>query len=106
VRRTPWDELPAGFEQAKFTVLGLQRRPWEIEPADKLAVLSPFVSAGAIEMLSAAADNPVALVSRPEELAHIPAKVLQRFGQCLTLHDQAETDDGEDAPAIRQSEKS
>lgn len=99
IRRTRWDELPGGFEELGFQVLGLQPKPWKVEPADKLAVLSPFLTAAAIKMLADAADAPVALVSRPEELAHIPAGVLRRFAQCLTLHDQAETDDGEDAPA-------
>lgn len=99
VRRTAWDELPGGFEEARFRVLGLQRRPWKVEAADKLAVLSPFVSASAVEMLADAAEEPTALVSRPEELARVPAAVLKRFGRCMVLHDQAETDDGEDAPA-------
>lgn len=99
VRRTRWDDLPSGFDEVTFTVLGLQRRPWKIAWANKLAVISPFVSGPAIEMLAESTNQPVALVSRPEELARIPADSLKRFGQCLVLHDQAETDDGEDAPA-------
>lgn len=99
VLRTDWDELPAGFEEIGFQVLGLDKKPWNPAPSNRLAVISPFVRAEALANLIETTDEPVALISRPEELARVDAATLKQFSRCLTLHERAETDDGEDAEA-------
>lgn len=43
--------------------------------------------------------QPVVLVSRPDELARIPKPSLGRFGSIKVLHESAETDDGDDSVA-------
>lgn len=98
VRRTPW-ELPGSFESLAFHAIGLARKPWMPKPSKRLAGVSPFVSAQALESLAQTAQQPVVLVSRPDELARIPAQTLERFEAVKVLHESAETDDGDDATA-------
>ena len=93
---TEW-VLPDGFEGLRFHALGLDgRRGWSPLPSDRLAVVSPFLAEAALESLLASTDHPLALVSRPEELARIDRGVLERFERVLVLADRAEVEDGEE----------
>jgi hypothetical protein len=60
-----------------------------------MIVISPFLSAGALEALCATTQHPVALVSRPDQLAALPEKVRSCFARCLVLSEAAESEDGE-----------
>lgn len=98
LRRTAW-ELPDGWEEVKFHVLGRkQNQRWMPAASDELAVISPFVRGAALEALCATTRKAVALVSRPEELAALDPATVNRFGRCLVLDESAETEDGEEAP--------
>lgn len=97
VRRTAWD-LPDGWEELKLHVLGLKRKSWMPVASDELAVISPFVRKEALDALCATTRKPLALVSRPEELAALDPATLARFSRCLVLDESAETEDGEESP--------
>jgi hypothetical protein len=97
-RRTTWD-LPGRWEELSFHVLGNKAGPWDLggaREADDLAVISPFLTPGALELLLKSARRPVALVSRPDTLAALPATVREKFKRCLILDEAAETDNGEE----------
>lgn len=93
-----WD-LPPGFEEVRFHLLGMTRTPWLPPRSNKLAVISPFCSGNALQRLARTSAGPVALVSRPEELARLSPAYLQSFPRVLTLAETAEVDDGEELPA-------
>ena len=99
LRQTVWEELPGEYEQLAFHTLGLKPRSWAPKPSKRLAVISPFVSASALHALAATTDEAVVLVSRPDELAKASKPSLGKFGALKVLHESAETDDGDDAPA-------
>jgi hypothetical protein len=99
LRRTTWDELPGAFESLAFHSLGLKRRAWQPKPSKRLAVVSPFISASALNDLAATTEEAVVLVSRPDELARASKTSLSRFGALKVLHESAETEDGDDTPA-------
>ncbi len=95
-RRTVW-ELPDGFSELRFHALGLdERTSWSPGVSRRMAVISPFVSEAALNMLLRESRDPVALVSRGEELATIDRGVRKRFERVLTLAEQAEREDGEE----------
>lgn len=98
MQRTPW-ELPGDFESLAFHAIGLTRKPWMPSPSRRVAVVSPFVSAQALDALAMTSQQPVALISRPDELARIPKATLERFALVKTLHESAETEDGDDSAA-------
>ncbi len=98
IRRTTW-ELPGKFESLAFHVMGLTKKPWVPKPSKRLAVISPFVSAHALDSLAMTTQQPIALISRPDEIARIPEIYLARFQSVKVLHESAETDDGDDAVA-------
>ena len=95
LRRVEWD-LPPGFEEVSFHVLGLERREWTPDWSNRFAVISPFCRDKALEMLVDTTQQPVALISRPETLAELSEDITDYFGSCLALNDAAETEDGED----------
>jgi len=97
LRRTRW-ELPPGYEELRFHVLGLRRRAWRPAPSDRLAVISPFCSEEALAQLASTTREPAALISRPEELLKLSPEAWSAFGRTLVLAEQAETEDGEEAP--------
>jgi hypothetical protein len=99
MRRTPW-ELPGKFESLAFHAIGLTKKSWMPKPSKRLAVISPFVSVHALDSLAATSQQPVALISRPDELARIPKASLDRFGAIKVLHESAETEDGDDGVAV------
>jgi hypothetical protein len=96
VRRTTW-ELPGKFESLEFHALGLTTRSWKPKPSKRLAVISPFVKAPALDSIATTSQQPVVLISRPDEMARLPISSLNRFEQRKALDENAETDDGDDA---------
>lgn len=95
VRRTDW-ELPPGFASLQFHILGRTRRSWQPPTARRLVVISPFCNDQALAKLCDQTEAAEALISRPETLAELSAETKNRFRQCLTLQEAAETEDGED----------
>jgi hypothetical protein len=89
-------QLPEGFDELRFTTLGFNGKGWSPQQSQRLAVISPFVSATALEKLSKSTREPVLLVSRSEELDMIGDSGRRSFHQCLALKDVAEAEDGED----------
>ncbi|MFN7699314.1 MAG: hypothetical protein ACK6CU_22890 [Deltaproteobacteria bacterium] len=92
-------QLPGGFGEVAFHLLGFDGKQWLPDPSERLVVVSPFVTKTALEALASTTREAVALVSRTEELARIAPSVLQAFGRIATLNEAAETEDGEDAEA-------
>ncbi|MCT2538761.1 phospholipase D family protein [Sedimentimonas flavescens] len=91
---------PEGVSRIAFHVNGLGATPWRPLAGRGLTVISPFVSADALEHLTqGVAPEAAQLVSRAEELARIPGPVLARFGKVLVLDEMAETEDGEECEA-------
>ena len=90
-----WD-LPEGYEELSFHVLGLRKHKWFPPESNKLVVISPFCSDEALNKLADTTHEPQALISRTEVLDTIQEETLKRFTHCLTLHEAAETEDGED----------
>lgn len=99
LRETTWDELPGDFEKLVFHTLGLKRKPWLPKLSKRLAVVSPFVQASALNALAATTQEAVVLLARPDELAKTPKASLAKFGRLMTLHESAETADGDDIVA-------
>lgn len=95
LRRTTWD-LPGRWDELAFHVIGTKRGPWDPGWADDLAVISPFLTPAALEQLRKGARRPMALVSRVDTLAALPAAAWGAFERCLVLDDAAETEDGEE----------
>jgi hypothetical protein len=99
-RRTEW-ELPPGFEDLQFHVLGLSRKStqWLPEGSDRLLVISPFVSDTALALLAETSSEPVALISRAEELDRLEPATRAKFEKIFVMSDRAESEDGEDTAA-------
>jgi len=95
VERIRW-ELPPGYYDVKFHLLGMGRGGWLPEPSSSLVVVSPFVSGGALAALAKLSQQPLALISRSEELDRLEPSVRERFRTALILHEAAEAEDGED----------
>jgi len=93
--RTPWD-LPEKFESVRFHAIGLRGKEWGLPECDRLAVISPFLSEGALGTLAKSTRNAIALISRPEELAKIPKEALAKFGRISILHERTQPDDVEE----------
>jgi hypothetical protein len=87
--RTRW-ELPRGFEGVRFHCTGLDGKGWLPAPSDRLAALSPFCSARALEALAQTTEAATDLVSRPEELVELPAGAETAFERVYILDDFAE----------------
>lgn len=95
LRRTEF-ELPDGFDELAFHVLGRDGKPWVPAPSKRLVVVSPFLSDSTVRALASTTEEAVAFVSRAEELDQIAPVALAQFGRRLVLHESAETEDGED----------
>jgi len=80
-------ELPGGFEELSFHLLGLGGGSWLPGESDELVVISPFVSENALEKLADTTRNPLALVSRQEELAGLEAAALEYFDGKYVLNE-------------------
>ncbi|MFP4166979.1 MAG: hypothetical protein ACLFUF_07435, partial [Opitutales bacterium] len=73
-------ELPEGFDDFAFWPLGMENsRSWPFPAnADRLLVVSPFLSPNLLEYLGADRRPPV-LISRQEALDELPAETIERF---------------------------
>lgn len=96
-RQADW-EYPPGFTDLKFHALGLDDRAWLPDASKELAVISPFIRAGALRRLLGTTEQARLLVARPEELDVIPADVVQAFDAAKVLSEQAASGDSEDTP--------
>ncbi|MDR6609029.1 phospholipase D family protein [Pseudomonas synxantha] len=103
-------ELPDAFERLNFHALGLGKKPtiWIPRPApnerwDELGIISPFVTAPAIEALTKSTDSTTFLISRPEELDRLPNKNSAYFGEDWVLNDQVDSaEDTDELPGRQQ----
>lgn len=95
VRRTKW-ELPNGYEDVSFHVLGRRRGSWTPPRSQRLAVISPFVTEPALKHLRDTTGEFVGVIARPEDLNELPATALLLAKSWYTLADAAETEDGEE----------
>lgn len=103
-------ELPGAFESLNFHALGLGKKPtkWIPRPTtnerwDELGIISPFVTASAIEALSNITDATTFLISRPEELDRLPEKNSAYFGEDWVLNDQVDSpEDTDELPGRQQ----
>ncbi len=93
LKRVDWD-LPNGFEELRFHVLGIDETSWAPARSRRLVVISPFVRPKALAMLAKTSEIPVAVISRSESLAELNGET--PFRDAYVLHDAAETEDGED----------
>ena len=89
-------QLPLGFREYRFHVLGLKRRPWRPAKCGNMAIISPFCDAAALKELIGQSSRKTFLISRPEALEQLPLELLSNV-ECFYLHEAAETEDGEDA---------
>lgn len=96
LRYVEWD-MPAGCDALDFHVNGIGTAGWKPAKSKSIAVMSPFVDEEALEHLAALAPRAAKkLISRPDQLACIPAFTLSKFDQVLVLDEMAEGDDGEE----------
>jgi hypothetical protein len=102
VRYADW-QLPGGFDSVHFHTLGLNNQRWLPPASRRLVVISPFVTENALRELAGTTEEPVALITRAEELDALPGHGESSFARRLVLHEEAETEEGED-PA-EQSER-
>lgn len=103
VARTVW-ELPDGVDELRLHAIGLNGREWLPPRSDRLVVMSPFCTAGALERLARTSDSARALISRPEELVRMTQRsqdATQPFERRLVLRETAEADDDEGASLRR-----
>lgn len=91
--RVVW-ELPDGFDELHFHLLGFGKRKWRPKKNNGLAVISPFIRPAALKALAKTSDAPLAVISRSESFAELGDAV--PFYSSHVLHDAAETEDGED----------
>lgn len=103
---TQWT-APGRFSEVRFHPLGIGAKAtqWFPEPAsgmpwDQLGVISPFVSADALDALSSRARESLFLVSRAEELDRCASH--GRFSDVRVLSDHATSGDTEDDAVHRQ----
>lgn len=90
-------EYPDGVTDIEFAANGLGGESWTPKIGRTVGIISPFVTAGALEHLAGKVSPQNAfLLSRGEELAHIPEDTLARFGKVMVLDELAETEDGEE----------
>jgi len=95
--------LPEGFSDITFHALGLGGRPPDIrEDGDRMLVVSPFLTRGALTRLSSS-PRPHVLVSRQESLDDVGAEGVGGFAKTYVLapHAWAEfaAEDGDTVPA-------
>lgn len=87
--------LPAGVEAGRFLPIGLEgpsSLPFP-DRADRIAVISPFLTAGLLKRLPAASERR-ALISQPDQLLACGPTVVANFGEVFTLDsDTAPVDD-------------
>lgn len=100
--RCEW-ELPPGFQELRFHALGIGRKPEAWLPApdsgdwDDLGVISPFVTAAALDRLAALSTAPPFLISRAEELDALPPSAAAAYESVWIMDERAESSDKEEA---------
>lgn len=88
---------PEHVRRISFAVNGLSEQAWRPRVGKKLAVISPFMTDGALtELTRYVAPEDAFLLGRAEEMALLTAETLARFGRVSILDELAETEDGED----------
>ena len=92
-------ERPDGFRRARFFVNGLGGSSWQPETSDELVIVSPFCDDKALAALAASSTEPLALISRVDELDRLAPSTRAKFGRVLVLDETAESEDGEDLSA-------
>ena len=101
--RTAW-ELPDGIHEFRLHTIGLEARVWLPPRSERLVVMSPFCTAGALKRLAGTSRSPRALISRPEEFVRISSgsnDAIKPFERRLVLRETAEADDDEDVSLRR-----
>ena len=79
-------EPPEGFDDFAFHPLGLEprRHPWPLERADRLLIMSPFLSDGLVDEIAAQAAESI-LISRPDTLDAISRSVFNNTRTVYSL---------------------
>lgn len=95
IGKTAW-ELPEGFEEVSFQILGIDNRSWNLPWSKRMAVVSPFLTDDALSWLGERTEALAAVVSRPDEMNRLESGTLQRAKKWFTLDEAAETEDGEE----------
>lgn len=96
VDRAEWT-LPRPFQGVSFAVNGFGSEAWRPDRSTKMAIVSPFCDAAALEQLAKRTQNPPRVVSRSEELDKVPEQVLAKFAEVSVMSDHALVDgDDED----------
>ena len=96
VDRAEWT-LPQPFKTVSFAVNGFGREAWRPEWSTRMAIVSPFCDAAALDRLAKRTQNQLRLVSRSEELDKVPEQVLAKFTEVSVMSDRVPVDaDGED----------
>ena len=96
VDRAEWT-LPQPFKTVSFAVNGFGSEAWRPEWSTRMAIVSPFCDAAALERLAKRTQNPPRLVSRSEELDKVSEEVLAKFTEVSVMSDRVPVDaDGED----------
>lgn len=96
VDRAEWT-LPKPFKTVSFAVNGFGPEAWRPEWSTRMAIVSPFGDAAALERLAKRTQYPPRLVSRAEELDKVPAQALAKFTEVSVMSDRVPVDaDGED----------
>ena len=93
-RKCEW-ELPAGYKDISFHILGVTNKNWLPPQSDELAVISPFVREDALKALVKTTNKARFLLTRSEELYNIGCETISSFEYCAVLAEQAETGDSE-----------
>lgn len=86
--------LPPGFDDLRFWPLGMgTENHWPFgEQIDRMLVISPFLSAKRLHLLSRLGRQHI-LVSRPDALAALKPKELDPYKEILTLNPAADLED-------------
>lgn len=95
VRKTPW-ELPEGFEEIYFHILGIGRKSWTPPWSKRMGVISPFVTDRALSWLNSNTQQITSVISRPDELNQLSPESMEIAQRWYTLDEAAETEDGEE----------
>lgn len=82
--------LPPGFRAGRFLPIGIgdASSPPFPQSADRMAIVSPFLTGGLLKRLPSAAGRCV-LISRPDQITGCAATIAARFGEVYTLDPDA-----------------
>lgn len=96
IDRAAWTP-PPGVREITFAVNGLGGPAFRPKVGRNLGIISPFLSADALELLTKhIAPEAAHLLSRAEEVDLLPEATRSRFGRISVLDEIAETEDGEE----------